>query len=209
MDKKTIRDHPAVSKLMDSTGISMNSDSFLLSFSSELYKGETDSFSILQVLLSSKEFADEMFENDFLNEWESSYSCNYDDEGSPTYKRRQVDWLVHDAKLKINDVVREEVVHRLNWFLTGAFSPYNKHLKPDMARRVVEDFMVTIEGNDCCWRFCFIEPTFLRSTGYWDMGSGDDYVQHDLTYFDGAGSDTVTLFIGNKSALMLLTNGSP
>jgi hypothetical protein len=80
------------------------------------------------------------------------------------------------------------------------------HIEPDIARNTIADFIIAIDEMDRNWSFYTVEPNFLHSTGYWL--EPDDFVMHPLAYFEGSDLDTATFFLGEKSALVLLTCGS-
>ena len=107
---------------------------------------------------------------------------------------------------------------RLQWLLTGACSPYHRHLDVERARSLVAGFLQYVLGSDSDpgpadtgqmsgrlrpWAFCAVRPDFLLAEEY-------DPDRPCPVYFGGCESDdTATLFYRDRLCYLLLTNGAP
>lgn len=87
------------------------------------------------------------------------------------------------------------------------YSPYLKMLPENEARNIVNSFFKTLFASEQLLATWAISPDFIRSKSQARAEGNGEF----FTYFygeDGIPMDSATLFIGSKTAYLLLTNGN-
>ena len=197
---------PGAELFLDSVDQVSNGNTFLLQFRAAPFRAESGGpAELFKNLIDSNDFSEAMYQCDLMRNWQNYHVFNIDDHGTLHWRRRQGSWVKPDTEVSLQLVTRDVFESRLHWLLTKVFSPYDRHIEPIEAEKVVANFLEALKPFQGEWHYYFVEPNFLHPTGYWT--GPDDLLPHPLAYFDGAEADTVTFFHNPDTLFILLTNG--
>ncbi len=213
-------DHPAIDAFLDAVDEVMNSNTFLLKVRADVPVHLGNRVEILDAFLRDRLFHEMMLAADQARDWWMFHEVPWepDEPGAPMAGAPGS--LVRDGfRLTLDPLDATGMVVRLRWMLTGACSPYRRHLDEVRARDLVSGFLRQALGpvDGACpvepdrrsetekpWKFCTVWPDFLRG-----MDERTDE-SHQPAYFEGCESaDTATFFHRGDVFYLLLTNGAP
>lgn len=184
----------------------MNSNSFLLSFSSGDPVPVADAAAVLERFVHGPLLPELLLEGDRVRNWNNYSSVDYADATEAVVVHVAGTVVRHRRPLQLTALRSDQLTARLAWMLTAAPSPYRRHLNLTAARNLADGFLDSLAsahgGGPDFWAFS-VCPDFLHRTGYYGGRTGD------FAYFDGGDADTATFFQLAGICHLLLTNGSP
>lgn len=209
--------HPAIDAFLGAVDEVMNSNTFLLKIRADAPVHSGNRIAILDAFLRDRLFHEMMLAADRVRGWWMFHEVPFEaDTAARTPVAGAPGSLVRDGfRLALDPIDAVGMAAHLQWMLTGACSPYRRHLEEDRARDLVSGFLRQVlgpaagscpggpMGTEDRWEFCTVRPDFLRHM--------DEYVDepHQPAYFEGCESaDTATFFYRDEVFCLLLTNGA-
>ncbi|WP_327148122.1 hypothetical protein [Nocardia sp. NBC_01329] len=204
---------PAAKALLDAIDTAINSNTFLLVADLGEPVQEQDTAAAVTTFIHDPGFGELIAAADAARCW-GNWTV-YDPELRryvPDPDRHPALMVRLDATVTADRMDRAGFERHLRWLLTEAFSPYDKHVEPGTADRLVAEFCAELlddpDPGAAPWAFAAIPPHFLHNSGYYsDSGNPSGPVY----YFDGDDCDSCTAFHrdGDSILHLFLTNGSP